>query len=221
MRAKDFAQHYVVDQLRPERLGEEGRAFQLDDNSVSPTRIVGRTDFGEAIEETMCMLGKHQNFVDALGNICTVPLATGRVPSNMPEAHRYEMLTLMDHIRAGSFPIDVCPYTREFASLVGGPLIAAGPSNADCGGCVGATTFEEACPHMQDLITRRRAEAARRSEKNELSIAQINKSQAKKMVKDLAASFGILQQIAADDDDDDDEQPRPPPRARRPKVGDS
>lgn len=210
MKLNNFQNQFVTHQLQVER--NEGRAFQLTDTSVSPVRIVGYSAFGEPIEETICMLAKSANFVDQAGNICTVPLRTGRVLSEEPEAVRYEMIVTMDLYRAGCMPIAMCPHASIDMIKPGAPFITEalieGEPVQNCGGRPGAERFEDACPHMQALITKRRKRQRELCDQREREMAKLTPHAASQMMNRMAQAFELTASIAAEANVDET-APRP------------
>jgi hypothetical protein len=173
---------FIVDQLVVEnRAG--GNTYTLNESSVSPTRMT-RGEDGVIREETICTLAKHAKFVDAGGNICTVALATGRVPSSEIEANRYEMITIIDQLRATSIPLEVCPYTLQFAHVVRGFLVPNPDHIADCGG------HPDGCDHMRALIVERRKHSKAKWERDQSELKKLNESGAAQMLRDVVDAFG-------------------------------
>jgi hypothetical protein len=190
---------FVVDSLQPERLSEQGRAYQLNDTSVSPVRIIGHDKFGNPIEETICTLGKWANFVDRMGNVVTIPLQTGRIPSRAPEVQIYEQITVTEQIGAGSIPLEMCPHAAPFGALRGKLVseeIEEGLGTADCGGRPGAERLEQSCPHMQALIKVRRKLSVELDEQRKREYMQMTPAQAAKWVEDMRNAFGIVSDLA-------------------------
>ena len=95
-----------------------GRVYELNHNSVSPTRPAGRDKNGIPREEVVCALAKWERFVDTDGNVCDVPLQCGRVLSVEPEAERIEITTRRTQIAAGCLPLNECPHTTKYADWV-------------------------------------------------------------------------------------------------------
>jgi hypothetical protein len=185
-------QQFVVDSLVPDNRSEQGRAYQLNDTSVSPIRIVGYEN-GVEIEETICALAKSAKFVDRDGNICDIPLRTGRVLSNAPEAVLYEQILVTDLIRQGQIPLEACPHTTDFRSIVGRgtPLVAAPKDyEGNCSGAPGADRLERSCVHMQKLVKERRAASALRTAKEDDKLKQMKPSDVAALVKELGEAFG-------------------------------
>jgi hypothetical protein len=183
---------FVVDSLVPDNRSEQGRAYQLNDTSVSPIRIVGYEN-GIEIEETICALAKSAKFVDRDGNICDVPLRTGRVLSNAPEAVLYEQILVTDLIRQGQIPLEACPHTTDFRSIVGRntPLVKPPEGyEGNCPGSGGAQTLERSCIHMQKLIKERREASALRASKEDEKLKQMKPSDVAALVKELGEAFG-------------------------------
>ncbi len=153
---------HVVDALRPEGLGGGGGVYQLNVNSVNPTRIVGVDDAGMPIEETIPH-AYHRRFVHPDGGINRIPMRTAAVFSREPEAERYEQITTRDLIRDGFMPIEACPYTFEYKHIKGSSLAKVPSGESDCGG------KPDGCEHMLKVIA---ARLAIRSKKHDLIQAQ-------------------------------------------------
>lgn len=181
---------FVVNQLIPEGRNEQGRAYQLTDSSVSPSRIIGYTEEGQEIEETICALAKSALFVDRDGNICTIPLRTGRVLSEEPEATRYEQIIVSDLIRQGQIPLECCPHTVQFAHLRPGPLVALPKGFTKCDGAPGAAKLEQACEHMQKIVRDRRAKAIARVKKEDDKLQAMKPSDVAALIEQMGKSFG-------------------------------
>lgn len=151
-----------------------GRVYQLTPGSVSPTRPAGRDANGIPREEVICVLAKHELFVDTSGNVCTVPLQCGRVFDASPEAERIEIMTRRDQIKAGCLPLNECPHTTKYVDWVGEadggmlmPVHAEAPLSKPCFGKkqpadqpAGVPFY--GCEHMEAVIMRRRAVARTR-----------------------------------------------------------
>jgi hypothetical protein len=144
---------FVVSQLTPQ--GTDGRPagiYQLDANSVSPTRVVGRDENGMPVEETVpTVYWRHFAMPDGGWN--KVPLRTGSVFSMHEDAVAYERMVTTDLVRAGAIPGWLCPYSTEFTHLTRGPFVPVPAGEEDCGG------NEQAggCKHMKALMARRKA----------------------------------------------------------------
>jgi hypothetical protein len=189
----NLLQQFVVDSLVPEGR-EQGRAYQLNETSVSPVRIIGRDRRGNPIEETICPFAKSAKFVDPDGNICDVPLRTGRVMSMSPESVMYENIVTSDLIRQGQIPLEACPHTGDFRSIVGyaGPLVptADGKRIDSCNGAPGAQRLEEACEHMQSLVKERRTLAQARAREEDDKLRQMKPSDVADIVTRMGEAFG-------------------------------
>jgi len=132
--------------------GAGNRVFQLTDASVSPTRVVGRTEDGLPIEETIPQI-KHEMFVDPAGNICPVLLRNGRAAGNSPAEERYEDLTRRELISSGWLPLNTCPYTSEYMRLTNSStLLGEIPDGVKP--CKG---HPDGCEHLQPVIKARLA----------------------------------------------------------------
>lgn len=175
---------FVVDQLVPENR-QGGGTYALNEDSVSPTRNRRCAD-GVIREETICTLAKHARFVDPAGNVCTVPLRTGRVFSQEVEAVRYEQIVVADQIRAGSIPLEVCPHTMQYAHLVRGPLVPNPENVIDCGGDV------EGCEHMRKVIEDRRAVTRAKWEAEQVTARNLSEVDAKAMMQGVVEAFGDM-----------------------------
>lgn len=181
---------FIVNQLVPEGRSEQGRAYQLTDASVSPSRLISIDDDGKEIEETICPLALSAKFVDRDGNICDVPLRTGRIFSMEPEAARYEQIVTFDQIRAGGLPLAACAFSNEYRHIKGGPLIKPKKGEADCGGRPGATRLEETCEHMQAVIKERRARSRARTEAEDAKLKTMKPEDALAMIEQMGEAFG-------------------------------
>lgn len=182
---------FVVNQLVPEGRNEQGRAYQLTDSSVSPSRIVSIDDDGNEIEETICALAKSQKFVDRDGNICEVPLRTGRVLSMEPEATRYEDIMTHDQIRAGGMPLEACPFTLAYRHIKGGALIKPRKKgDEDCGGSPGAQKLKDACSHMQAIVAERRERALKRTLNEDAKMKALKTDDVAALMKAMVEGLG-------------------------------
>jgi hypothetical protein len=176
---------FVVQSLVPENR-EHGGVYQLTQESVTPTRFVEVNEDGVVIEESICALAKSAKFVDKDGNICDVPLRTGRVPSEEPEAVRYEMIVLAELIRGGQLPLASCPYTTEYRHIKGGPLVKPPEGEADCGGSNGPM----GCAHMKKVVEKRRKESRKRYDAQQLNLKKMQESDVKDMLEAFGKTFG-------------------------------
>jgi hypothetical protein len=181
---------FVVDSLRPERIGGGGGIYQLTENSVNPTVVTGVDETGMPVEETV-PTAYSKKFVANDGGINTVPLRTAAVFSMEPEAERYEHLITKDIISAGFMPLDACPYTFKYAHLKNGqPLAKIPDGEKDCGGRPGAHNFETCCPHMQTVIKARRASAFAKYQKQQEQVSSMKMADVEKMQEATAKAFG-------------------------------
>lgn len=173
---------FLVTSLVPE--GQQERTYQLTADSVSPTRmrLVKIGDDEMEVEETLMTLAKSERFVDNDGNICDVALRTGRVPSQEPEAIRYEQVVIHDIVRAGQMPLRCCPATSEFKHLLGRALIV-NAKYEDCGG------NPEGCKHMKAEIEARRAKARTKFEKAQSQLAMMKREDVESMMAVMAKTF--------------------------------
>lgn len=177
------ANPFVVNQLVPENR-QGGGIYQLNDLSVSPTRFVDVNEEGLPVEETIMALAKSAKFVDRDGNICDVALRTGRVPSEDPEAVRYEQIVTFELIRAGQMPLASCPYTNAYRHIKGGPLMKPPAGEQDCGG------KPDGCAHMLKEIERRRAVCRERHEKQQQQFRSMGEGDIKLMMEAFGKVFG-------------------------------
>jgi len=174
---------FIVNQLVPENR-QGGGIYQLSELSVSPTRLVTIDEEGLPIEETIPTAAKHAKFVDRDGNVCDVALRTGRVPSEEPEAIRYEQLVLFEQIRGNCLPLAVCPYTEAFRHIKGGPLLRPPPGASDCGG------KPDGCDHIRAEIARRRGAARARHDKQQLQFRRMGEGDIREMLEAFGKVFG-------------------------------
>lgn len=175
-------ERFVVPQLVPENR-QGGGIFALSNESVAPIRMVRGPD-GIPREETICTLAKSARFVDRDGNVCTVPLRTGRVMSNDVEAVRYEQVMLIDQLRGGSIPLEVCPHTMQFVAFKPGQLVPNPNNVIDCGG------HPEGCQHMQAVIDERRAVSRAKWQADQRQVEELSKGDVKAMFEGFAEAFG-------------------------------
>lgn len=192
---------YEVDQLRLEQRAE-GRVYQLTYDSVSPTRVIGRDKNGLPIEETVCALAKSARFVDLHGNVCDVPLRTGRVYSEEPEAVRYEYIITKELIGQGQLPLAECPYTMDYKNFVGGPLVKPPPGESDCGG------KPDGCEHMQRIIEARRKVGREKWKADQDAVNTMSTGEAAALLQKLTRAIGMVQ--------DEAEEETPPATQRTP-----
>jgi hypothetical protein len=180
---------FVVDSLRPERVGGGGGIYQLTENSVSPTRIAGVDEAGMPIEETV-PAAYHRKFVANDGGINSVPLRTAAVFSQEPEAERYEHMVVRDIVAAGFIPLTVCPYSYEYKHIKGGPLVKVPPGESDCGGRPGATDETNCCPHLQAVIKLRRAASLAKYERQQAQVASMKVADVERIQEATVKAFG-------------------------------
>jgi hypothetical protein len=180
---------FVVDSLRPERIGGGGGIYQLTENSVNPTVITGVDEAGMPIEETV-PTAYHRKFVANDGGINSVPLRTAAVFSREPEAERYEHMVVRDIVSAGFIPLTACPYTFEYKHIKGGPLAKIPPGESDCGGRPGATDETNCCPHLQTVIKARRAMSLAKHQKQEAQVSSMKTADVERMQEGMVKAFG-------------------------------
>ena len=169
--------------LTPETLGG-GRAktYQLTADSVHPTRIVGRDEYGDVIEETI-PINKWREFVTPGGCINKVVLRTGvGVPENDSTAQLIEQHTVTRVISRGFLPVDECPYTNEYRAITGGPLVKPKAGEVDCGGKRGG------CEHLHRVMKLRQERA--------LNIWQTEQDKVSKMkAEEVAAQAAAIGKV--------------------------
>lgn len=187
---------FINTRIEVERTGDN-QAFALTQESVSPAVLIESGEDGIPREMTICAYSKVCKFVDRGGNICDVPLRTGRVLSNEPEAAKYEQIVVFDLIRAGQVPLHACPYTLDYGWVKPGPLVkpptkdASGKPIAPPVACKGAP---DGCEHMKELIERRRAEQVAFMEREEAKLQKhvMSEDAAKKFFKATTEGLGEI-----------------------------
>lgn len=163
--------------------GPKGRVFQLNDDSVSPSRPASREPAtGIPREETINVI-KHELFVDTKGNICSVNLRNGRAAGNSPAEENYERLMREEQIKAGGLPLGECPWTQEYRRMTGVPTLV-GPLPPE--GVIACNGAPDGCKHLQPIIAARIADAHRTKEVDEATGAMISRPAAEAMMR----SFG-------------------------------
>jgi hypothetical protein len=181
---------FVVDSLRPDRIGGGGGIYQLNEYSVNQTVTTGVDDAGLPVEETI-PAAYHKKFVMPDGGINTVPLRTAAVFSMEPEAERYEHMVTRDIIRAGAIPIEACAYSYKYAHLKNGqPFVKIPDGAVDCGGRPDAHSLETCCPHLQAVIKSRRALSLAKYQKQEQSVSSMKTSDVERLTEMTAKAFG-------------------------------
>lgn len=175
---------YVVDMLQPQTIhGHRHRSYQLNANSVTPTRLVGSDDLGMPIEERI-PIAYARKFVGIDGCIKDVPLRTAAVYTNEEDALRYERATVSDIIRNGQLPLDECPYTNAYRYIKGGPLVKPPAGVDDCGGREGG------CTHMRDVIAARQKVARAKWDKEQEQLRQMKPEDAERLAATIAEGVG-------------------------------
>lgn len=175
---------YVVDMLQPQGItGQRHRSYQLNANSVTPSRIVGSDELGMPIEERIPICYS-KKFVGLDGCIKDVPLRSAAVFSNDEDALRYERQTVIDIVRAGQLPLDECPYTNAYRWIKSGPLVKPPPGADDCGGKPGG------CEHMHAVIKLRQERAKQRHEKEQAQLRAMTQKDADHLVAMVADGVG-------------------------------
>ena len=146
----DDKSQFLRTTLVPERIGGgKTETYQLTADSVHPTKVVGRDEYGQVIDETIPIC-KHREFVTRSGCINNVPIRTA--PGNAPdhEALQIEQYTIARVIRNGFLPVDECPFTLDYRTIVGGPLVKPKAGEVACEGKVGG------CEHLHRVMAMRR-----------------------------------------------------------------
>jgi hypothetical protein len=196
---------FTRNELRPPADARVGGVYQIEANSASPTRVIGRDKLGRPIEETIptCY---YQHWVDPGGNVMKVPMRTSSVFSLDTEAKRYEEETTVDLLRGGWLPLHVCPFTPVFRNVTGTPFLVENADRADdCGG------EPDGCKHLRPIVVeRQRVDKVRHAEQEE-QFARMNPSQATDLLRRLAQSLDVVETIA----ERAEEEPKTPAPARR------
>lgn len=166
--------------------------YWLEHGTTSPSRIVGRDELGRAIEETV-PAAYSRMFVMPDGCANDVPMRTWcGTYSSAPQDVSYEQTTTRDLILAGAMPLDVCPFTDEYAHITGGKLARTSAGETNCGG------KPDGCEHMKKIMTARQALARSVHDKQQIEASNLTASQVQKMMS-AAVAGGIEMQKAAID----------------------
>jgi len=201
----DRNSQFTVDRLTPERIGGGTNAsYALTGASVNPTMIVGSDDAGMPVEETVPAVYSRM-FVGLDGCIRNDPMRTSAVFSMEPEAERYEIVRTKENIQAGVFPLEVCPYTTEFAHIRRGPLVKIPEGEEACGGSNklirdgSGQISSGGCEHMQKLIATRKALSRAKHDKLQESSKTMKSEDVEKLMESTAKAFGVALQAANPD----------------------
>lgn len=163
--------------------------FQLDENTVSPTRIIGADEDGLApIEETLSSYPLREYFVDKDGNICEVLLCNSRTTARNPEAERYADLTRNEWLKNGGLPLGECPHMPNgaYKKLLGRMELAKAPEGEKyCDGKEDAHDMNTCCPHLKKIILSRRDKARAKYDKVQAQHEQMSVAQMQKMANEL------------------------------------
>lgn len=179
---------FLTPMLIPERVGGgQARTYQLTANSVHPTRVVGRDDFGQPIEETVPIV-KHRDFVTMSGCINKVPLRTA--PGvNDHESLQIEQYTVTRLISQGFLPLDECPYTNDYKALVGGPLVRPKAGEEVCEGKPGG------CDHLHRVMKARRDRALANWRQEEDKAAKASSEEVRKIAEAIGQAMTANQSL--------------------------
>lgn len=175
---------FVVDQLRPERLGGgQGGVYQLTAASVSPTRVIGRDEIGMPIEDTIPTTHFRQ-MVHPCGAINKVPMRTGSVFSMEPEAERYEQQQMRELIASGWIPLEMCPYSTEYTHITHGPFVKIPAGEQACNGDPGG------CVHMKKVIEGRIALARQKHDAEYARVFAMKHEDTQRMIDGISEGVG-------------------------------
>lgn len=175
---------FVVDQLKPERLGGgQGGVYQLTASSVSPTRVVGRDELGMPIEDTIPTT-HFRLMVHPHGGINKVPMRTGSVFSMEPEAERYEQQQMRELIAQGWIPLELCPYSTEYTHITRGSFVRPPAGETDCGGKQGG------CQHMHAVIKMRTDRARQIHEAEHAKVYAMKHEDTQRMIDGISEGVG-------------------------------
>lgn len=181
----DGQSQFLVPMLTPERIGGgQAKTYQLTADSVHPTRVIGRDEYGQVIEETIPIV-KHREFVTMSGCINRVPIRTAPGNAPDPESLQIEQYTITRLISQGFLPVDECPFTTDYRTITGGPLVKPKAGESACSGKVGG------CEHLHKVMTMRRERSAAQWRDQENKAAAMKSEE----IANLATAVG--QAIAA------------------------
>jgi hypothetical protein len=179
---------FIRDKLVPHSVdGSHNRFYELNPNSVTPSRIVGSDEYGMPIEERI-PLAMHMPFVGLDGCVKNVTLRTHPCPDNEEDAARYGTSVLRDIIRGGQLPLNDCPYTNQYRDIKAGPLVKPPEGAVDCGGKEGG------CEHMHAVIKARKAKARAKWDEDQKNARALKQEDLERMV--AAMSDGVGRAIA-------------------------
>ena len=181
MSSQDDSQ-FMVPQLTPERMGGgQAKVYQLTADSVHPVRVIGRDEYGQAIEETIPIC-KSREFVTVSGCINLVPIRTAPGNANDPDSLAIEQYNVTRMIRNGFLPVNECPFTHDYRSITGGPLVKPKAGESDCGGKVGG------CEHLHRVMKLRRERALASWQAEQDKVARMK-------AEDVAAQAAAIGQV--------------------------
>ncbi|MBA3391174.1 MAG: hypothetical protein H0T89_00955 [Deltaproteobacteria bacterium] len=199
--------------------------YQLEQNSVSPSRVVRIGPLGEPIEETQIALAKWTWMVDSSGNTYQGHLQSGRTLSHEPEAERYELIQRKDHVEAGGLFLEQCPhaprvtYGWSSGSFAAGPSVEPPPGVTACSGHVKPADHPDdveflGCDHMAVVVADRRAKSRARWEATQRAATQMTPAAAASLLGQIGQAISLGREVASEAT-----PAAPAPRARAPKVG--
>jgi hypothetical protein len=159
--------------------------FQLNENSVSPTRLINRDEDGNEIEETVSCYPHREMFVDKAGNICEVVLCNSRTSSRNNEARMYAAQVRLDWLRNAGLPLKECPHapSTEYKRELGTEVLVKAPSGYKgcAGGKVDADGKITPCEHLKAIIDSRLKKTRDAHEKQEARAASMTSGQLEQM----------------------------------------
>lgn len=155
--------------------------YRFDQMPTYLYRIATVDEMGVPIEETISSFAKAERFVDPAGNICMVPLQTGRVLSHEPEAEKYENYIRRDLITTGWLPMAECPHTKDYRAITrrDEPLVPIPAGESACAGKEGG------CDHLWKLVEKRQAVSRKRWENQQFKKDSMTIEQALEMAERL------------------------------------
>lgn len=169
-----------------------GGTYQLNVNSVNPTRVVAMDEAGMPIEETY-PAAFSRLFVGLDGCVKDVPMRTAAKFSMEPEAERYEQVITREIVKDGQLPLDACPYTGQYKYITGiASLVKVPPGAEDCGG------KPTGCEHMQGVIVERQKRARAKHDKIQEQAKTMKVEDVERMQSQMADAIGAAISRSAD-----------------------
>jgi hypothetical protein len=165
--------------------------YQLDPNTVSPTREARVDEAGIPVEETICAFSAHALFVDRAGNVCDVPLSNGRTASKTQAEENYKQLKISEQIASGALPLNYCPHTDAFTWVKPGRLVPPAAGVKPCPPKNGQADGEpDGCVHMKAIIEERRKRTRAAWEAQQKHNASMSLDDARTIAEETAKAFG-------------------------------